>query len=105
MSLAKNEQLFKLEDAVQKCRRQGKVCLWNTNGCAITFTGTLPKDSIVARTNVLVSENDAGLVMLICISPKMGNVTVVGTDNFSSLEQLKGNHPQLFEKTGEYTAI
>ena len=100
MSISNNEVYFKLEDAVQKCKRQGKVCLWRTDGCAIKFNKKIPKNSIVESTLVLVSENDSCLIMLVCTSKKEKKATIVVTGDFSSLQQLESLHPHLFELLG-----
>ena len=100
MSFSDNEVYFKLEGAVKKCKRQGKVCLWRTDGCAIKFNKKIPKNSVVESTLVLVSENDSCLIMLVCTSKKQEKSTIVVAGNFSSLQQLKSLHPHLFELTG-----
>ncbi len=100
MAYEKNEPLLKLEDAVQKCKRQGNACLWHTPGCAIKFNKKIPKNYMIESTLVLVSENDSCMIMLVCISKKEAKSTIVVTGNFPSLQQLKSHHPELFELMG-----
>ena len=100
-----SEQFLRLGDAVLECRRQCKACLWRAEGLAIKYDGTLPKDSIVSCTNVLVPYSGPCLIMLVCVSQAEAKATIVAAGKFSSLWILKANHPQLFEKMGTLSVL
>ncbi len=90
--------MIKLEQAISKCQRLCKGVFWTTEGNPCN--ARIELNAIIAKTVVIVDENNKGLILLLCLKPANTKVTVIEGSSFASIDDLKKEYPQLFQLNG-----
>lgn len=104
MCRKQQQQLIKLEDAIDKCRKHGKLCMWYVDEKLINFNlkMKIPSNYIFKKLSVVVNSNNACWLIAICIPTCKAKNLLIDAGGFSSLSDLKEHYPQLFQLKGTF---
>lgn len=101
----KHQQQITLEEAIKKCRRYKRSCMWYVDEKYINFNLQIkiPFDYLFKKLSVIVDSNNACWLIAICIpTVKEEKNLLIDAGSFSSLSDLKEHYSQLFQLKGTF---